>query len=952
MKKALSAILVSTMLFSVLVVLIGILPMNTFAAEKMNTGFEGKTISILGDSISTYVGVSDDATANSTLAGSVVYYNGIRNNVYLKDTWWQQAIDQLGMELLVNNSWSGSCVLTKNVGSEGAYIDRCVQLHNAAGTDPDIIAVYMGTNDLWALSSLGTATSIAYDTLINADGDGFCYAVPKTSCEAYAIMLHKMKQRYPRAEIYCFTLLQQNNISEHKAQLLKSFNASIAQIADHFGAYTVDLYNDCGVEADENFSFYMVDNNLHPGTAGMDAITGCFTSSLLKNSRYINGTVYNISYKLGNLIIDQGTKKAVLAGDSFSCSFTIPAEKCMNLSVTMDGVDITDRCRTDNRIYIENVSGNIHIIAQDGIPSNGPNHFRWEYIPDQMVSISELGNTFNPLTMVQGTIENGILNNVYYTLNKVVALKHNEPWFLEWRSEITDTLSTYGGALMFASSAESTTNNHPYLFCPQNGKFLALGVYDDGSFHNYGVSLSEHGIDGTLAHTYRLENRLFDDGTNMIYLFVDDQELGPMNHLWIGMSDKNETENWVNGQDFNFTHMGTSSHSLSNFKFDYIQVSEDGHSHSYATSVTVPTCTEQGYSTYTCPCGNSYVADYTDAAGHDYQDGACSDCGKAIPVLTLRSPTLEFKDMIKVVAFFTAENTEDVVEMGMITYSSRVSQYSIDTAENVIPGAVYVESSGRYYATSQGIHAKQLADKIYLAVYAKLTNGDYVYSPLASYSATTYAYNQLTNSDDVKLKQLVVSMLNYGAQAQRYFSHNLSNLANAGLTREHEALPEAYRSEMVPSVPVVSDEKQGTFLNNQGFTSRKPAVSFEGAFCINYFFSPADLPDGEITMYYWNEADFQVADVVTAENATGSLVMTQDSSGQYRADITGIAAKDLSATVYAAAIYSNGTEIRTSGVLGYSIGAYCGSQAAKGGAVADLAKATAVYGHHAKEYFG
>ena len=91
---------------------------------------------------------------------------------------------------------------------------------------------------------------------------------------------------------------------------------------------------------------------------------------------------------------------------------------------------------------------------------------------------------------------------------------------------------------------------------------------------------------------------------------------------------------------------------------------------------------------------------------------------------------------------------------------------------------------------------------------------------------------------------------------------------------------------------------------------------------------------------------------MTADNATGALVMIDDSSGQYRADITGIAAKNLSGAIYVAALYSDGSTARTSGVLGYSIGAYCGSQAAKGGTVAELAKATAVYGYHAKAYFG
>ena len=65
------------------------------------------------------------------------------------------------------------------------------------------------------------------------------------------------------------------------------------------------------------------------------------------------------------------------------------------------------------------------------------------------------------------------------------------------------------------------------------------------------------------------------------------------------------------------------------------------HTHSYEATVTNPTCTEDGYTTYTCRCGDSYVSDYTAALGHDYdavvteptctEDGyttyICSGCG-------------------------------------------------------------------------------------------------------------------------------------------------------------------------------------------------------------------------------------------------------------------------------------------------------------------------------------
>ena len=329
-----------------------------------------------------------------------------------------------------------------------------------------------------------------------------------------------------------------------------------------------------------------------------------------------------------------------------------------------------------------------------------------------------------------------------------------------------------------------------------------------------------------------------------------------------------------------------------------------------------------------------------------------TDSASTVPTLTLKAPTLEFKDMITVTAFYTAENIDDVVQMGMITYSTKVAAWSVETAEHIIPGYGYDEATGRYFSGSQGIHAKYLGDTVYLAIYAQLKDGTYAYSKLASYSAVTYATNQLKNSTDTALKQLVAAMLNYGAQAQLYFGHNTDNLANASMTDEQKALPAAYSASMVSSVPAASAAKQGSFANNSGFSSRYPAISFEGAFCINYFFTPNDTPENGITLYYWNAEDYNAASTLTTANATGSLKLEGSGTGEYRGDITGIAAKSISDAVYVAAVYENGGVTRTSGVLGYSIGAYCSSQASKGGDIAALSMATAVYGYHAKQYFG
>ena len=55
---------------------------------------------------------------------------------------------------------------------------------------------------------------------------------------------------------------------------------------------------------------------------------------------------------------------------------------------------------------------------------------------------------------------------------------------------------------------------------------------------------------------------------------------------------------------------------------DEILVAQDDVSalgHSYGASVTAPTCTDKGYTTYTCAvCGDSYVSDEAEALGHSY----------------------------------------------------------------------------------------------------------------------------------------------------------------------------------------------------------------------------------------------------------------------------------------------------------------------------------------------
>ena len=87
------------------------------------------------------------------------------------------------------------------------------------------------------------------------------------------------------------------------------------------------------------------------------------------------------------------------------------------------------------------------------------------------------------------------------------------------------------------------------------------------------------------------------------------------------------------------------------------------HTHSYKAVVTAPTCTEKGYTTHTCACGNSYVDTYVDALGHAWDNGkvtkeptetetgvktfTCTRCGETkTEVIPALSHEHSYKDVV------------------------------------------------------------------------------------------------------------------------------------------------------------------------------------------------------------------------------------------------------------------------------------------------------------------
>ncbi len=237
-----------------------------------------------------------------------------------------------------------------------------------------------------------------------------------------------------------------------------------------------------------------------------------------------------------------------------------------------------------------------------------PHMYRWA--PDDagtaLVSATSDIHTANKPTMTQGHITDGTFTNTRFTLSNSVELLHDRAWSIEWRSSgAWGAANVADGALLFSATNTSNGAGNRYIYRRANNGFIALGTYENNQYHNYAAKLT--GVDSTAPHTYRLVNRLHEDGSNMVYLFIDGAEIGALNQYYIGGSAQNKTSDWVSGKDFSFSYMGTAQHPVGNCSIDYIQVNEGiEHTHTEVVTPAVePTATASGLTEgrYCSTCG-------------------------------------------------------------------------------------------------------------------------------------------------------------------------------------------------------------------------------------------------------------------------------------------------------------------------------------------------------------
>ena len=198
---------------------------------------KGKSFSILGDSYSTFLGYIP--------AHYSTYYpntNAVEDVLCVEDTWWQILVQNTGMILSVNDSYSGSTVCTQV--REGhpqwnSFVHRSLTVDfSMEGQSPDYILVFGGTNDSWLEREIG---ELVYT---DPTADQLKQVLP-----AFCHILTVLSQRYPTTKI----------VAVLNTDLNPRIWEGMCQAAAHYNVAVVALEN-------------IEKQNGHPTATGMAAI--------------------------------------------------------------------------------------------------------------------------------------------------------------------------------------------------------------------------------------------------------------------------------------------------------------------------------------------------------------------------------------------------------------------------------------------------------------------------------------------------------------------------------------------------------------------------------------------------------------------------------------------------------------------------------------------------------
>ena len=262
-------------------------------AEKLaavKAAYQGKYLSLIGDSISSFAGVTDNTKYNDILTLNRSYYSANYLNDYTQ-MYWGRLAEDTEMELCVINGWSSSKVYgggqdkNNNVdATKDNMLVRSTELHNKEGNTPDVILLYLGINDVSYKSEAQIVEEwmVGVNATYEANKEQIVPGETYTSWEAsYALSLAQMKATYPDAEIYIINLTRSHHHSGGEEKIA-SANACLSALAAYFGVTVIDQAN--SEVTYENCHLYGADEGdpvgLHPNLRGHAALTKLIVEAL------------------------------------------------------------------------------------------------------------------------------------------------------------------------------------------------------------------------------------------------------------------------------------------------------------------------------------------------------------------------------------------------------------------------------------------------------------------------------------------------------------------------------------------------------------------------------------------------------------------------------------------------------------------------------------------------
>lgn len=279
---------------------------NRYQPKGANyTNLKGKTVSIIGDSISTFEGYLADS--------QYLRYFPKYDVTSVEQTWWKLMLNKSGMVLHKNCAWSGSYVTGSSSSTTSASAGCSTKRINDLaknGVAPDIVICFIGINNLQT-STAGTELGNWKGGTLPSEG------TINTFSEAYALMVSKILKKYPRTEVFLCTLLDTNKDgwdndgtsfpTNKDSRTLKDYNDTIRFIAEAFGVNVIDIHA-CGVNW-FNLDTFTADG-LHPNAEGMKKIAEKMLAEISAKSTYahpvdeveggddpIVPTEYTVTYK-------------------------------------------------------------------------------------------------------------------------------------------------------------------------------------------------------------------------------------------------------------------------------------------------------------------------------------------------------------------------------------------------------------------------------------------------------------------------------------------------------------------------------------------------------------------------------------------------------------------------------------------------------------------------------